>query len=397
MLVVGEVALGVILLVAAGLLVRSFLYLRGLDPGFDPSHVTTATISLQDARYVQATAVQRLFSDSLDRIRRQPGVESAGVSLGLPYTRLLNMGFRRIEGFTDENKGGMTNVSYVTPGYFEALRVPLRAGRLFTDADQAGSLPVAIVNEQFAARFYKDRDIRGLHIRVADAEREVIGVIGNARATSSGLGGDNGPLPLPAIVYVPAAQVSGGFFKGVHIWFSPAWVIRSSGPVEGLPRQIREAIGSVDPLLPIARLETMTDVQADALARQRFMMSLVVGLGAVALLLAAIGIHGLIASSVSERRRELGIRLALGATSSQVIGGVVVPGLKLAVAGVLVGSAGAFATVSLLRSFLFGVTESDPLTFIAVVSTLLVVALLASLIPALRVLRLDPALTLRAD
>src|SRR5262249_13038255 len=252
LLVVAEVALGVVLLVGAGLLIRSFLYLSALNPGFDPSNVVTATISLQDARYVDAGRINRLFSDSLERIRRQPGVESAGVTLGLPYTRLLNMGFGRVEGATDEDKGGMTNVSYVTPGYFEALKVFPRTGRLFTDADQSGSLPVAIVNEQFAKRFYKGQEIRGLHLRVAGV-REVIGVIPNARATSSGLGGDNGPLPEPAIVYIPATQTPSGFFTGVHIWFSPSWTVRSRGPVAGLPGQIREALTADDDRCPGGR------------------------------------------------------------------------------------------------------------------------------------------------
>ena len=397
LLVVGEVAIGVVLLVGAGLLVRSFVHLRGLNPGFDPTNVIAATISLQDARYEDGAKVNRLFEDSLARIRRLPGVEAAGVTLGLPYTRLLNMRFMRVEGATAEDKGGMTNVSYVTPGYLEALRVPVRSGRAFTDADQAPSLPVAIVNEQFANRFYKGQEIRGLHIRVGGANREVIGVIGNARATSSGLGGDNGPLPNPAIVYIPAAQTSGSFFKGVHIWFSPSWVVRSQGTVEGLAGGIRQSLGAVDPLLPIAKIESMTDVQADSLAQQRFMMTLVLGLGAVALLLAAIGIHGLIASSVSERRRELGIRLALGATGSRVMRDVVLPGVTLAGIGVVIGTAAAFVAVRLLQSFLWGVTATDPFTFAAVILTLLAVAFCASIIPAVRVLRLDPALTLRGE
>jgi predicted permease len=397
MLVVGEVAIGVVILVSAGLLVRSFVHLRGLNPGFDPSNVTTATISLQDARYEDGAKVNRLFEDSLARVRRQPGVEAAGIALGLPYTRLLNMGFMRVEGLTAEDKGGMTNVSYITPGYLEALRMPIRTGRAFTDADQAQSLPVAIVNEQFASRFYKEQEIRGLHIRVGGANREVVGVVSNARATSSGLGGDNGPLPNPAIVYIPAAQTSSGFFKGVHIWFSPSWVVRSQGTVEGLAGGIRESLGAVDPLLPIAKIESMTDVQAASLARQRFMMTLVVGLGAVALLLAAIGIHGLIASSVSERQRELGIRLALGATGSRVMRDIVLPGVTLAGMGVAIGAAAAFAVVRLLQSFLWGVTATDPLTFVAVIVTLLAVAFFASVIPALRVLRLDPAFTLRSQ
>jgi predicted permease len=396
-LVAGEVAMGVVLLVSAGLLVRTFVHLSSLSPGFDPSSVTTATISLQDKRYEDPAKVVQLFNDTLDRIRRQPGVEAAGVTLGLPYTRLLNMGFSRVEGATEEDKGGMTNLSYVTPGYFEALRTPLRKGRAFTDADRQDSLPVAIVNDEFVSRYYKGRDVVGMHIRTGGAEREIIGVVGNARATSSGLGGDGSPLVTPFVVYVPASQTARMGLRMLHTWFSPSWVVRSSDPIAGLPDAIRQSIAAVDPLLPIARMESMADVQAASLAQQRFMMSVVLGLGAVALLLAAIGIHGLIASSVSERTRELGIRLALGATTRQVIAAVVMPGIILAAIGVAIGSVAALATVRLLRSFLWGVQPMDPVTFAIVISGLLSVALVASLIPALRVLRLDPARTLRAQ
>ena len=167
----------------------------------------------------------------------------------------------------------------------------------------------------------------------------------------------------PFVAYMPATQTAGAFFKQVHMWFSPSWVVRSSGPIAGLPSAIRQSVATVDALLPIAKMESMAAVQAASLAQQRFMMSVVVGLGLVALLLAAIGIHGLIASSVSERRRELGIRLALGATGRQVLTDVVMPGIVLAGAGVAIGSVAALAAVRLLQSFLWGVTATDPLTF----------------------------------
>jgi predicted permease len=396
-LVAGEIAMGVVLLVSAGLLVRTFVHLRSLSPGFDPSSVTTASISLQDKRYEDPVKINRLFAETLDGIRSRPGVLAAGVTLGLPYTRLLNLPFLRVERATPGEKGNMTNVSYITPGYVEALRLPIRKGRTFADTDRTDSALVAIVNEQFARRFYQGEDVVGLHIRVAGAEREIVGVVGNARGTSSGLADSGSPLVTPFVVYVPASQTAGGTFRMVHTWFSPAWVVRTSGPIAGLPEAIRQSVSSVDPLLPIAKMESMADVQAASLAQQRFMMSVVVGLGAVALLLAAIGIHGLIASSVSERTRELGIRLALGASGRQVVKEVVMPGIILAGVGVAAGSAAALAVVHLLRSFLWGVTPTDPLTFGVVVATLLAVALVASVIPALRVLRLDPALTLRAE
>jgi predicted permease len=395
-LVVGEVALGVVLLVGAGLLVRTFVHLRGLDPGFDPSNVTAATISLQDRRYEDAARVRRLFDDTLAAIRRQPGVEAAGVTLGLPYTRLLNTGFGRVEGATAEDRGGMTNLSYITPGYIEALRVPVRRGRTFTDGDGPEGPPVAIVNDRFVQRYYKDQDILGRHIRIAGGERQVVGIVGNARATASGLGGDASPLIEPFVVYVPASQLQAGAFRQWHVWFSPSWVVRSRAPIGALAETVRQAVRTVDPLLPVAKIETMGGVQSAALASQRFTMSLVVGLGAVALLLAAIGIHGLIASSVTERTRELGIRLALGASSRQVLQNVVAPGVALAATGVAIGALGALAAVRLLRSFLWGVQPGDPITFAAVIGGLMIVAFFASLFPALRILRLDPATTLRA-
>ena len=396
-LVVAEVALGVVLLVGAGLLVRTFVHLRALNPGFDPAQVTTAMVSLQDRRYEDAVKVNQLFEDSLARIRQQPGIDAAGITLGLPYTRLLNMGWRRIEGFDPSEKWLATNVSYVTPGFIEALRLPLRRGRDFNDRDRDGAAPVVIVNEEFARKYYQGADIVGMHIRVAGAEREIVGIVGNARATSSGLGGDSGPLIVPFVVYVPAAQVDGAFFRQVHTWFSPTWVIRSSAPTATVADAVRRAIAGVDPLLPIAKIESMAEVQSASLASHRFMMSLVTGLGVVALMLAAIGIHGLIASSVAERTRELGIRLALGATARQVVMNVVTPGVMLAAIGVAIGCGGALALSTLMRSFIWGIQPTDPITYASVAALLLVVSLAASLIPAMRVLRLDPALTLRAE
>jgi ABC-type antimicrobial peptide transport system permease subunit len=256
---------------------------------------------------------------------------------------------------------------------------------------------VVVVNEEFARKYYKGGDIVGKHIKVAGATREIVGIVGNARATSSGLGGDTSPLIEPYVTYVPASQVNARFLRMVHTWFSPAWAVRSSAPEATVVEAIRQAIASVDPLLPIAKVELMSEVQSAALARQRFMMSLVVGLGLVALMLAAIGIHGLIASSVTERTRELGIRLALGATASQVVAEVVRPGLVLAAIGVVIGTGAALGVARLLRTFIYGVQPTDPATFIGVALLLLLVAAIASLIPAWRVLRLDPALTLRAE
>ena len=398
-LVIAEVALGVILLISSGLLVRTFMHLRDLAPGFDDQNLVTFSVSLQDARYKDPVAVQGLFDETLRRMRSIPGVEGAGVALGMPYTRLLNEGMRRVDGpeVDDPSDGKITNESYVTPGFFEALKVPIRQGRGFTAADTASSPLVAVVNEAFVARYFKkDPAAVGRHLASGKDVREIVGVVGNVQQGAAGWGDFEPISPLPCL-YVPVSQTSTGFLTLVHTWFQPSWAIRTSLPLETVVPRVREVLQAVDPHLPIAQVSTIDDLRGEKLVSQRFMMLLVAGLGLLALVLSAVGLQGLIASSVSERTRELGVRLALGATGSQVMANVIVPGLTIALVGVAIGSLGALAATRLMQSFIWGVKATDPITFIAVVVTLLGVALLASVVPALRVLRLDPAKTLRAE
>jgi putative ABC transport system permease protein len=398
LLVIGEVALGVILLVSAGLLLRSFVHLRDLDPGFDEANVITVTVSLQDARYRRPEQVAHLFDETLRRLRTVPGVVNAAAGLGMPYTRLLNNGFLRTDGphvdAADESQ--ITNMSYVTPGFFETLKVPVRLGRTIADGDTASATPIAIVNDAFVARYYKNDQAIGRHIASGGTTREIVGVVGSTQQGSAGWG-NFGPIsPLPC-VYVPLAQTNERFLTLVHTWFQPSWVVRGAVPAGTLVPELRRIVESVDAQLPIANVRTIADLRGTRLESQRFMMALVAGLGAIALVLAAIGVHGLIASSITERARELGIRLALGATAKQAMKAVVVPGIALAGAGVIIGGAAAIAVARLLHSYLWGVTPTDPGTFAGVIVLLLAVAAAASLIPALRVLRLDPARTLRAE
>jgi hypothetical protein len=255
---------------------------------------------------------------------------------------------------------------------------------------------VAVVNEAFVARYYKDDpQVIGRHIGPG-TPREIVGIIGNTQQGSAGWG-NLGPIsPLPCI-YIPVTQTSSKFLTLVHTWFQPSWVVRSTLPEPTVVSELRKAIASVDPQLPIAGIKTIDDLRGAKLESQRFMMWLVAGLGLIALVLAGVGLHGLIASSVNERTRELGIRLALGASGRQAITAVVVPGLVLSAIGVGIGTAAALATARLLRSFMWGVTPTDPTTFAGVIAVLMGIALVASLIPALRVLRLDPAQTLRSE
>ena len=397
-LVASEVALGVVLLVGAGLLIRTFAHLEGLNPGFDARHVISASLSLQDARYATGQSVNRLFDESLNRIRELPGVESAAVTLSLPYERALNTEIRRLDGrhVDGATESQITNFFYVTPGYFRVLRIPLLRGRVFTGADRSTTTPVVVVSEAFVKMYLGDDQPLGRHLDLGNGDRrEIVGVVGDILQQSGW--GDGTPLaPMPDI-YVPSTQVEDKFVQLVHTWFSPSWIVRSSGPAQGTIAGMQRALESVDPQLPFAGFHGMDDIRYRALAQERFQAALLGGLAGLALLLAAVGIYGLIANSVAERTRELGIRLALGATVPQAMRAVALPGVVLALAGVLAGSVLAGFASQLLRHLVWGVRPGDPATFVAVGLGLLAVAAAASFLPALRVTRLNPAETLRQE
>ena len=395
-LVTAQVALGVVLLVGAGLLLRTFSHLRNLDPGFDTGSLVTAAVSLEDARYRTGDRVEQLFEQSLGRIRETAGIESAAVALGLPYERLLNLGFRHMDGpRAGEAASAMTSATYVSDNFFETLRIPLRAGRVFDPRDRRGTTAVVIVSDGFARRYFDGENPLGRHIRLAGTEREIVGVVGDVQVKPGW--GDNGPLAAMPLAYLPVSQVSDGFLQLVHGWFEPTFVARSSMPAPAVADALRRALDQVDPLLPFAQVRSMSEVRAASLAQQRLLMSLLLGLAGVAVLLCAIGIHGLIATSVTERTREMGIRMALGATVGQALRTLAMPGIVLAGAGTAVGLVLASASADLIRHFVWGVSAKDPLTFAAVGATLLTVAVGASLVPALRIFRLDPATTLRHE
>jgi predicted permease len=393
LLVVSEVALGVVLLVTAGLLLRTLVNVRSLDPGFEPRGLVTGRTSLQDARYQSAVAINQLFDRTLASLRTAPGVEGAAVSLELPYERLLNMGFR----FMDEAaaQGSMTNASYVTPGFLAALRIPLRAGRDLSDRDRATAPPVVLVNETFARIYSRDRAPLGRRIRLGGVEREIVGVTGDVQQRESLVidGVPRGPLVSLPLVFLPAAQAGDGLFRTVHNWFTPVWSVR--GETTAAAAALRQALRGADPQLPLFDEQPMTVVMAAAMAQQRLLVTLVGALAAAAVLLAAIGIHGLIAHAVAERRREFGIRLALGASPARTLARVSLDGIALSAIGAALGGVLSLTAVGLVETFLWNVPARDPLTYAGVALLLLVVAAVASVLPALKILRLDPAQTLR--
>ncbi len=395
MLVSGEVALAVLLLIGAGLLIRTLTHLYQLRPGFDPANVITASFSLEDARYSTAQKVNQLFDGGLARIRELPGVESAAVGLTLPYQRGLNDGFRRVDGPEASTEDLITDENYVTPDYFRAFRIPLLRGRDFRASDGATSAPVAIVNNAFAKKYLSRQEALGSHLFTDPETREIVGVVGDVQETAGW--GDFGPLGTVPMIYVPAAQTSDSFVQMVHTWFPPHWVIRTAGSSESVTRGIRDVAETIDPLLPISAFRTLQELRSRSLGEQRFHATLLATLAGLALLLAVIGLYGLMSQSVMERRREMGIRMALGSSVSRAIRDAALPGVLLALTGVAAGCVLAGLSVRVLEDQLWGVTARDPLTFVSVPLILLFVAALASLIPALRIAKLNPADTLRDD
>lgn len=391
LMIVGEIMLGVMLLIAAGLLVRSFLFLRGQQPGFDATNVVTATLPLQDARYQTNETVNALFNKTLVRMRSLPGVESAAVSLCLPYERGLN-----VRVWSPNQKSTMTRLTYITPGYFQALRIPVLKGRVFTDADKKDGRLVAIVNQAYAKKYFPEKDPIGESISQGNDRREIVGLVRDV-PMKGGLGGYDAPLtPIP-VLFIPAAQASDGLLNLVHVWFSPSWIVRSAAPLPDTMAGMQNAMQSVEPLLPFAGFRSLNEVKSTTLAQQRFQAMLMSMLAGLALLLAGIGIYGLIAYSVTERTREFGIRMALGATVWQSVKAVALPGIALAAVGCVLGVAGASGLVRLLQNMIWGVRTTDAITFLGTALLLFLVAAAASFLPARRLARLNPAETLRNE
>ncbi|MDA8016820.1 MAG: ADOP family duplicated permease [Thermoanaerobaculia bacterium] len=390
LLLVTQIAVVVALLVGAGLLARTVYFLQSQEPGFEPDDVMTATVSLLDVRYEDPQRAARLFSDVAERLLTQPEIKAAGAGLSVPYQRPLNMPFR----FPGDPEPRITNLTYFSPGYFEALEMHLLQGRLPDLRDGAGSAFVAVVNRDFVRTYLRDREVLGSTIRFEDVEYRIVGVVADTQQRP-GWGGAE-PLGSRAAVYVPVSQVSGEFLAVVHRWFRPSWVLKTTaGP--SVAEQVGRALAAVDPELPLADVRTMREIRDQALASQRVQAGLVCMGGALALVLAAMGLAGLIAASVTERSRELGLRMALGATTRATFRSAVWPGLRLAVLGLAIGLPLSIALVRGLRTFLHGVSVFDPATYVAVAVLLLLVATVASAVPASRVLHLDPSRVLRQE
>ena len=386
-LVVGEVAMCMLLLVGSGLLIKTFMKLRAVDPGFDIHNVLTARMSLLGDRYARSAEVNRLYDLGLERIRRIPGVEAAAAVNGVPIERGLNLNFDYLETPRVENE--LTDWRYATPDYFKAMGIQLVTGRGFLPSDRAGAPRIAVVSEGFAKRLLKGSAIgRRIQIFPADGPIEIVGVVRDISGPALGRVG-------PPVMYVPVAQASDAGVRTAHQYFQVSWVVRTSRPSSEIARQIREEFRAIAPTQPVTAFRTMEDVKSLAIETERFQMTLLTVFAAIGLLLAAAGIYGLIAYSVAQRTREFGIRMALGATRTRILSAVIRQGTTLGCAGVLVGVLAATAFTRTLQQFIFGVSTLDAMTFVMVGVLLVLVALAASLVPALRAVRLNPVSALR--
>jgi len=317
------------------------------------------------------------------------------VTLSLPYQRPLNMGFR-IVGPSEQNpKQSITNFVYVSPGYFETLRVPLLRGRYLAHSDGPDSEKVAVINRAFADQYLKDREPVDTVLQVANTSYRVVGVVASTQQRPGW--GNTGPLAPMPMIYTPAAQFPEKTVQMIHTWFSPSWVVRSTRDRGSLAAALSEATRSVDPLLPLADFRVLDEVKSGSLVAQRLMATLVGALSLLALLLTALGVYGLMANSVAERTREIGLRMALGSTVSRALQTALRPGLVSTVTGLATGLVLALWLSRLLQGFLWGVRPTDPATFLVVTASLIAVAILAALLPALRIATLNPANTLRNE
>jgi predicted permease len=381
-LVVMQVSIALVLLVGAGLLVRSAVLLQRVSPGFDPTNVFVGGFGLPTARYVGDTAVAARFDEIVHAVSAIPGVRSAGLVSRIPIGASGADCGVLAEGAAQGNRFG-ADMRTASSGYFSTLGIPLLFGRSFSAADRPGGPPVAVVNRRLARELFGTENAVGRHIMACgpfDAATEVIGVTGDLH--SDGLASD-----IRDQVYYANTQL---------VQRSMSLVVRGNVPVTTLVPSIRRAVNALDPLLPIGSPRTMEEIIAQTLATPRFQSALLAMLGAAGLLLAIVGIYGVIALLVVQRTQEFGLRMALGAQRVQVLAMVVRQGIALAVIGIAIGWVASLAAMRVLEDMLFGVGAHDPLTFIVVAMLIGMAAVVASVMPAWRATRVDPLVAMRA-
>jgi len=391
-------ALGIVLLIGAGLLIRTFAALHGVAPGFDAHNVLTMDTALTGSRFDNTAAMSDLARQAEERIETLPGVETAAASCYLPLEGGLGLPFI-IEGrpLTDGPVHGGAGWAYVTHRFFDAFRIPVVRGRAFTERDGAGAPGVVVINEAFARKYWPDENPIGHRLTVgpgmgsvfAEPPREIIGVVADAR--DAGLNYD----PQPEM-FVPLAQVRDGVMALNNRFMPLSWVVRTrvvpfsqAAPIQRIFQELAD--------LPVAHVRTMEQIVVQSTARDQFNTLLLSVFAFVAILLASIGLYGVMSYSVEQRTLEFGIRLALGARSGALRNMIVGQAMKLAAAGIVIGVGAAYGLTRLMVSMLYDVKPTDLLVFGSVVLLLLVVAFLASYLPACRAVRIEPVVALRYE
>jgi putative ABC transport system permease protein len=385
-LVVAEIALALMLLVGAGLLIRSFSRLLTVDPGFRPEGVLTMQLNLPNTTYDSHVRIVGFYRELVERIERLPGVVSAGGVSFLPLTGAGAATNFTIVGQPEPQAGQkpVADVRVVTGDYFAAMGIPLLKGRTFTGREAGNAARVVVINETMARRYWPNEDPIGQRVVISwneNLEDEIVGVVGDSR--HAGL--DTEPRPM---TYWPNTRFAYGRM---------ALTIRTAVDPGSLTSAVVNTVRELDPAQPVSNIRTMEDVVASSVTLRRLTMMLLGVFALVALTLAAVGIYGVLAHTVSQRTHEIGVRLALGARASDVLWLVVGHAMALAGAGLALGFAGAYALTGVMRALLFDVTPTDPVTFASVAAVLGVVALTASAIPALRAVRTDPVVALRYE
>lgn len=387
LLVIGEIAVSFVLLMGAGLLINSFMHLRNLHPGFRANHLLTMKIPLSEVKYPDKERRSPFYAEVLRRVQALPGVQSAAVAGNLPLTYDGDSMPIGIEGRTDPPPDQRPDVilRVVGPGYFSTMGIPLVRGRDFSEQDKADSARVVIVSEKTARHFWPGENPIGKRLKPGSTSRnipwiEIIGVVKDVR--------QNDFVSEPKMqMYMPYQQLNS---------FAPnALVVRTNVEPLSLAGAVRNAIWAVDKDQPVSNLRSMDEIVSEAVARQRFSMLLLGIFAALAMVLAAVGIYGVMSYSIAQRTREIGLRIALGAQKSDVLKMILRQGLRFVAAGLAIGLAASFVLTRVMASLLFGISATDPATFVSISLMLIAVALLASYIPAVRAMKIDPMLALR--
>jgi putative ABC transport system permease protein len=387
-LIVSELALAVVLLLAAGLLVRSFNKLVAVDLGFDRTNVLTTRISLPRSKYAKPAQVRAFYDELLQRVKVLPGVESAGTINHTPLTGFNLIAFTGIEGNPppDQKKDPAIGIGSVSPDYFQTMKIPLLSGRYYDARDGEDAQKVTIVNQAFANRFFPNGDALGKRVSFGCEESEklcrtIVGVVGNIRQESI-------TDEVTPEIYLPFAQMP---VNGATL------MVRTAADPLTLARSVRSEVLAIDNNQPIYDVKTLAQRVNEAVAVSRSLMVLFAAFALLALVLGAVGIYGIVSYSVTQRTHEIGIRMALGARAANVLSLIMKNGLTLVLTGIVIGVGSAFGLTRFLATLLFGIEPTDRVTFVIVSTVFFVIAMLAALIPAMRATRVDPLVALRDE